>query len=343
MTNTYKDIEVSTHERVVYCQNDEANLKAWIAIHNTKRGPALGGCRMWNYDTEDEALFDVLRLSEGMTYKAALSHLSLGGGKAVIWGDPKTDKTDALFEAMGKFINTFDGTYISGEDVGTRLEDIQVMARVTDHVGSLKGSGDPSPMTAYGVLKGIEATVKYKLGRKYLQGTTVAIQGIGAVGRHLAHLLFIEGCKIYAADINEDNLRTVVRRCDVTVVPHDEIHTVDCDVFAPCALGGIINDKTIPELNCSIVAGSANNQLLESKHGVMLHRNHILYAPDYIINAGGLANIYCEVEGIYSEERARELTLKIAKSLINIYETAAISGRPTNVVADMMARDIINA
>ncbi len=342
MSNIYRDIDVSTHERVVYCQNDEAGLKAWIAIHNTKKGPALGGCRMWNYETEEEALFDVLRLSEGMTYKAALSHLPLGGGKAVIWADSRTDKTDVLFEAMGEFVNIFDGGYISGEDVGTRLEDMQVMARVTEYAGSLKGSGDPSPMTAYGVLKGIEASVQYKLGRKNLQGIKVAIQGVGAVGRHLAHLLFVEGCEIYVADIIDDNVRTVVRRCNATVVEHADIHKVDCDVFVPCALGGIINDETVDELNCSIVAGSANNQLLDQRHGVMLHKNGILYAPDYVINAGGLANIYCEVSGVYSEERARELTLKIAESLINIYKKAAISGRPTNIVADEMAKEIIN-
>ena len=219
---------------------------------------------------------------------------------------------------------------------------MQVMARVTEHAGSLKGSGDPSPMTAYGVMKGIEASVKHRLGKNNLLGTTVAIQGIGAVGRHLAHLLFNKGCKIYVADINEDNVKTAVRRCNATVVPHDEIHKVECDVFAPCALGGIINDETVGELNCRIVAGSANNQLLDQRHGVMLHRNGILYAPDYVINAGGLANIYCEVSGVYSEERARELTLKISESLINIYEKAAISGRSTNIVADEMAREIIN-
>lgn len=341
MTNHYTELTIPTHEKVVYCENNDVGLKSWIAIHSTKLGPSLGGCRMWNYNSADEALTDVLRLSEGMTYKAASLHIPLGGGKSVIWGDAATDKSEALMLAMGEFIESLGGQYISGEDVGTTLADMQTIGRVTKFAGSLKGGGDPSVMTAYGVLKGIEASVRYKLNKDNLKGVKVAIQGTGSVGKRLAHNLFDNGAELIVADVNKENVDFVCKNYNAVEVGTDEIHKVDCDVFAPCALGAILNDKTILELQCSIVAGSANNQLLEERHGQMLLDNDILYAPDYVINAGGLANVYCEVDGPYSKNRAMTLTENITNSLINIYNRSKETNEPTNIVADQLAREII--
>ncbi|KKN39778.1 hypothetical protein LCGC14_0740180 [marine sediment metagenome] len=340
--NIYTDLNIDGYERVISCENEKVGLKSLIAIHSTKLGPALGGCRMWDYKTKEDAITDVLRLSKGMTKKSALAGLPLGGAKAIIWGNSKKDKTVGLFEAMGEFVEHLDGKYIIAEDVGTTLEDLRIMARKTQYAGSTNGSGNPSPKTAFGVYKGIKATVKYKLGLGSLRGLKVAIQGVGAVGKHLAFLLFVDGCDLIISDINDVPLKELEYKIDAKIVPEDEIHKIDCDIFSPCALGATLNLETIPQLQCSVVAGCANNQLLVPEYGLLLKERGILYAPDYVINAGGLMNVFCEIGQVYNENKVLSLIENIPSRLLDIYKRSDETGFSTNSITNFIVEEILH-
>ncbi|MBK9294033.1 MAG: Glu/Leu/Phe/Val dehydrogenase [Oligoflexia bacterium] len=328
------------HEEVVLCTNKEANLKAIIAIHNTTLGPALGGTRMWKYNNDEEALIDVLRLSKGMTYKAAAAGLNLGGGKAVIIGDPKKDKTEALFRAFGRYIETLNGRYFTAEDVGTDVHDMEFINMETRFVTGIDaahgGSGDPSPFTAHGVYMGIKASIKEKLKVESLKGIRVAVQGIGNVGRHLVEYLTKDKAIVTITDTDNEKLDKVATMFGAKIVAPDEIYSVDCDIFAPCALGAVVNDETINKFKCPIIAGGANNVLKESRHGEMLKKKGILYAPDFVINAGGLMNVYVELEG-YSRERAFNMTKTIYTNLLNVFTTSKNEDITTNIAAERVA------
>lgn len=340
--NTFELIEKhgDDHEQVVFCRNKEAGLKAIIAIHNTALGPALGGTRMWNYNSEEEALIDVLRLSKGMTYKASAAGLNLGGGKAVIIGDPKTQKTEEMFRAFGAFVNSLGGQYITAEDVGTSVKDMEYVFMETPFVTGIPsafgGSGDPSPYTAHGVFMAIKASVKEKLGLDSTSGLKINVQGLGNVGRHLVEFLVNDGAKVGVADIDKDRVKSLVDKYKVTAVDANEVVTSDCDVFAPCALGAIINDQTISKLKCKIICGGANNQLAEHRHGDALRELGILYAPDFVANAGGLMNVFVELEG-YSSDRAFEKTKQVYDSMMNIFKIAKTENIPTHVAANRLA------
>ncbi len=333
------------HEQVVFCHDKEVGLKAIIAIHNTTMGPALGGTRMWNYKTEEEALIDVLRLSEGMTYKASAAGLNLGGGKAVIMGNPKTDKTEALFRAFGQYVNSLNGRYITAEDVGTTVKDIEYVYMETPWVTgipkSLGGSGDPSPYTAHGVLMAIKASCKEKLGTDSLRGVRVAVQGLGNVGSHLVKYLKDEGAELTITDIDEERTKRIGDQYGTKVVSPEDIVKTECEIFSPCALGAVINDQTIETLKCKIVAGGANNQLLEGRHGTALKEMGILYAPDFVANAGGLMNVFVELEG-YSVDRALEKTTRIYDNMLEIFATAKKENIPTNEAAVRFAKQRID-
>ncbi len=333
------------HEEVVICHNSDVGLKAIIAIHNTALGPALGGTRMWNYESDEDALVDVLRLSKGMTYKAAASGLNLGGGKAVILGDPRKQKTEGMFRAFGQYVNSLNGRYITAEDVGTSVDDMENVYAETPWVTGISkelgGSGDPSPYTAHGVLMGIKASVKQKYQTDSLKGMRVAIQGLGHVGAHLADYLFEEGANLILADIDQERAQTVADRTNGKVVDPSTILFEECDVLAPCALGALFDDKTIPQLRSKVIAGGANNQLVEDRHGEALREIGILYAPDYVINAGGLMNVFVELEG-YSPERALAHTRKIYDNLLEIYSIAEREGISNNKAANRRAEDRIS-
>ena len=327
-------------EQLVFCHDDSTGLRAIIAVHDTILGPALGGCRMWPYPTEEEAVKDVLRLARGMSYKAAVSGLDLGGGKSVILGDPDRDKSGALFRAFGRFVNSLGGRYIVAEDVGTSPDDMDHVRFETSHVVGLDvargGSGDPSRFTALGVLAGMRACAEEAFGSPALSGLTVAVQGLGHVGYGLCRLLHQGGAHLVVADLHPDAVERAVREFDARPVGPGEILSVPCDILAPCALGAVVNDDTLPDLKCAIVAGSANNVLAEGRHGDALAERGILYAPDYVINAGGLINVAAELEG-YDEERARERVARIYYSVKNVIEISKRDGVPTNVAADRMA------
>ena len=296
------------HEQVVFCHDPKSGLRAIIGVHNTTLGPALGGCRMWTYASDYDALNDVLRLSRGMTYKAAVAGLNLGGGKAVIIGDPRKDKSEAMFRAFGRFVEGLGGRYITAEDVGTGLNEMVWIRSETKYVTGipveLGGSGDPSPVTARGTYVGIKACAAVKWGSDSLVGKKVVIQGAGNVAASLAKYLTDEGAKVILTDIYIDKANVVAKATGAEVVAPDKIFGIECDIFAPAALGAIINDETIPQLKCSIVAGPANNQLAnEERHAQALKDRGILFAPDYVINAGGLINVAHELEG-YTHTRA---------------------------------------
>ncbi|MGY8986312.1 MAG: Glu/Leu/Phe/Val dehydrogenase dimerization domain-containing protein, partial [Sphingomonadales bacterium] len=282
------------HEQVLFCNDPKTGLKAIIAVHSTIMGPAVGGCRMWDYASDEEALNDVLRLSRGMSYKNAMADLVLGGGKSVIIGNSKTLKTPELMRSFGRFINSVGGKYYSAEDVGISVEDIEEAGKETSFVAGLnKGkaaSGDPSPYTAHGVFHGIKASVKHKLGLESVRGLKVGVQGLGHVGSYLCEELHAEGAKLFVTDINDDAIINIVEKTSATAVSTNEIMGLEVDVLAPCALGAGLNSKTIPNLRTTIIAGAANNQLAQDKHGVELIKRGILYAPDYVINAGGIMN-----------------------------------------------------
>jgi leucine dehydrogenase len=334
------------HEQVVFCHEPLSGLRAIIAIHSTRLGPALGGCRFWNYKSDEEALVDVLRLSRGMTYKAALAGLRLGGGKAVIIGDPKKDKSPELFKAFGKFIDSLGGRYITAEDVNIRVEDIEHVRSQTPYATGLPtgqgGSGDPSPVTAWGVYFGIKAAVRYKLNRSNLKGLTVAVQGLGSVGSHLCEYLAKEEVNLVVADIEDSSVRRIAEKYGARVSSPDKIHSEAVDIFAPCALGGIIHDGSLPEIRAKIVAGGANNQLLdEARHGLAIRKAGILYAPDYVINAGGLINVCQELKG-YDRQAAISKAQEIYETLLRIFETADRENIPTQTASDRIAEDRIS-
>ena len=344
--NLFAQINTTNHEQVVFCNDNSTGLRAIIAIHNTILGPGLGGTRMWNYANESDALNDVLRLSRGMTYKAAISGLNLGGAKAVIIGDANKHKTEALMRKFGRFVENLNGKYITAEDVGTTTKDMEYVNMETDSVvglpESMGGGGDPSPVTAYGVYMGMKASAKKAYGTDSLKGKKIAIQGIGKVGMHLVELVHKEGAEIYVSDINQSSLNHAATNYSAKVVDGNEIYGLGVDIFAPCALGAILNTENISNLNCSIISGAANNQLAnEDEHGTMLKDKGLLYAPDFLINAGGLINVYSEYIG-YNRENAMRDTEKIYDTTLNIYDLAEQKDMHTQKAATILAQKRID-
>jgi len=343
MTPVFENMDSRDHEEIVFCRDKDTGLKAIIAIHDTTIGPALGGCRMWNYENEEAALKDVLRLSRGMSYKAAIAGLNLGGGKAVIIGDSKNQKNEILFRSFGRFIQGLAGRYITAEDVGTSVKDMEWVRMETRYVTgisrALGGSGDPSPVTALGTCSGIKATVKKHLGKESLDGLNIGVQGVGHVGYHLCGFLKKEGVNLYVTDLYDKSIKRVVNEFDASPLAPDEIYDADIDIYAPCALGATLDDNTIPRLKCSIVAGAANNQLRnEDVHSKMLKERGILYAPDYAINAGGLINVANEIGG-YNRERAfRKAEEEIYDTLLAIYKRSEDDGVTTHAAALRVAK-----
>lgn len=336
------EIPVDGYERVVKCHDEASGLRAIIGVHDTTLGPALGGLRMWPYETEDAALTDVLRLSRGMTYKSAVANTGLGGGKSVIIGNAKTDKSEALFRAMGRFIHTLEGKYTTAEDVGIGIRELEWIRLETPYVTGLSrasgSSGNPSPFTARGVVRGLRAVVEEKFGSSRIDGLHYAIQGLGHVGGEIARGLSILGALVTVTDANEERLAEFTSLPGVEAVPVNEIYDVECDVFVPCALGGILNDETIPRLRCQAVAGAANNQLLEDRHADELQKRGILYAPDYVINAGGIINVSVEVkESGYDERAAVEKIENIYTALKEVFETSRRDGINPARAADRVA------
>jgi leucine dehydrogenase len=325
------------HEQVMLCSDPVSGYRGIIAIHDTTLGIALGGTRLWRYETDEEALVDVLRLSRGMTYKSAVAGLNLGGGKAVIIGDPRMKNREAIFRAHGRFVNTLGGLYVTAEDVGTSPADMEYVARETKYVAGLAdGSGDPSPVTAHGVFRAILASAKTSWGSDDISGRTVAIQGCGHVGQYLAGELHGAGAKLVVTDIEADRVRKVVDATGARAVEPDAIYDVEADVFAPCALGGILNDDTIPRLRVEIVAGGANNQLLDERHGEALQARGILYAPDYVANAGGVINVFGELEG-WDQRRALEKADDIYSTVLTVFEIARADNVLPHEAADRLA------
>ena len=334
------------YEQLLLCQDKNSGLKAIIAIHDTTLGPALGGVRMWNYDSEEEAIIDALRLARGMTYKAAAAGLNLGGGKTVIIGDPRKDKNEEMFRALGRFIQGLNGRYITAEDVGTTEEDMDIIHQETRFVTGVSpafgSSGNPSPVTAYGVYRGMKAAAKIAFGDDSLEGRTVAVQGVGSVAYHLCKHLHEEGARLIVTDIVRENVERAVRDFGAESVDPDKIYDVECDIFSPCALGAIINDETLPRLKCRVVAGSANNQLKEERHGDRLEELGIIYVPDYVINAGGLINVADELLG-YNRERAMKKVETIYDNVLKVFEIAKRDGIPSYKAADRMAEERIQS
>jgi leucine dehydrogenase len=325
------------HEQVVFWSDPITNYRGIIAIHNTTLGPALGGTRFWNYESEEEAIIDVLRLSKGMTYKAAVSGLNLGGGKSVIMGDPRTTRREMIFRTHGRFVDSLKGRYITAEDVGTSVEDMDYVQMETRFVaGVAGGSGDPSPVTAYGVYRGIKACAQERYGNDSLSALTVAVQGVGHVGYYLCEYLSAEGTRLVVTDIDEGRVQRVVDEFGARAVKPDEIYSVQAQIFAPCALGAVINDQTLASFKFDIIAGAANNQLKDERHGDKLEQRKILYAPDYVINAGGLINVYGELHN-WSADRANRKAGEIYDTLLQLFELAREQGIPTYEAADRLA------
>ena len=331
------------HEQVVLCQDSATGYRGVIAVHSTVLGPALGGTRFWNYATDDEAIVDALRLARGMTYKNAVAGLNLGGGKSVIIGDNKTVRREMIFRAHGRFVESLGGRYITAEDVGTSTADMDYVHMETDYVSGLAGrSGDPSPVTAHGVFRAIQASARERWGTDDLVNRVVAIQGCGHVGYYLAKELHEAGAKLVASDIDADRVKRVVNELSARGVASDEIYGVQADIFAPCALGAIINDKTIPQLKVEIVAGAANNQLLEERHGDAFEARGVLYAPDYVANAGGVINVYSELAGWTSARSFRKAD-EIYDTVRKVFEIARDEKIPTYLAADRLAEQRIRA
>ncbi|MDC0249266.1 NAD(P)-binding domain-containing protein [Flavobacteriales bacterium] len=334
------------HEQVVFCQDKATGLKAIIAIHDTTLGPALGGTRMWDYANEEDAIQDVLRLSRGMSFKAAISGLDLGGGKAVIIGDSRTDKTEALMRKFGSFVDSLGGKYITAEDVGMNTKDMEYVRMETKHVTgtpeSMGGSGDPSPVTAFGVYMGMKASAKHKWGSDSLYGKIVVVQGIGHVGESLVKHLTEEGANVIVNDINEKKLAEIAQKYKAKIVMGDVIFDLKMDIYAPCALGATVNPDTLSRLKCEIIAGSANNQLAEeARDGKLCSDQGIVYAPDFLINAGGLINVYSEIKG-YEREHSWSQTRAIYDTTLEILKKAELEDITTHAAALEIAKQIIN-
>ena len=331
------------HEQLVICNDSSAGYRGIIAIHSTVLGPALGGTRFWSYATDDEAIVDALRLARGMTYKNAVAGLNLGGGKSVIIGDNKTSSRELLFRAHGRFVESLGGRYITAEDVGTSTADMDYVHMETKNVSGLAGrSGDPSPVTAHGVFRAIQASAKEVWGRDDVADRMVAVMGCGHVGYFLAKELHESGAKLVVTDIDTERVKRAVNEFGARAVAPEEIYAVEADIFAPCALGAIVNDKTIPLLKCEIVAGAANNQLLEERHGDMLEEKGILYAPDYVANAGGVINVYSELAG-WTSARAFRKADEIYETVLKVFAIAKEDRMPTYQAADRLAEHRIRS
>jgi len=341
------NMTIMGHEQLVMCQDVKTGLKAIIAIHDTTLGPALGGTRMWNYTNEEDALQDVLRLSRGMTFKASISGLKLGGGKAVIIGDSTTQKTEALMRKFGQYVNSLGGKYITAEDVGMNTKDMEYVRMETEYVTgipeSMGGSGDPSPVTAYGVYMGMKASAKFKWGSDNLFGKTIVVQGTGHVGQNLVRHLSQEGANVIINDINEKKLNHLAKEFGANIVMGDSIFDLDMDIYAPCALGATVNPKTISKLKCEIIAGAANNQLeVEDRDGKLCAEKGICYAPDFLINAGGLINVYSELKG-YNRDSAFKQTKEIYNTTLEILNKAKIENITSHAAALKIAKERINS
>ncbi len=333
----FETLATMGHEEIVLCSDPSSGYRGILAVHSTRLGPALGGTRFWSYATEEEAITDALRLSRGMTYKNAVAGLDLGGGKSIIIGDNRTTDREKIFRAHGRFVESLGGRYITAEDVGTSMGDMDWVKMETSHVAGLRGkSGDPSPVTAHGVFRAIQASAKQCWGSDSLEEKTVSIQGCGHVGQCLAGELHEAGAKLIVSDIDAERAKKVQTATGARIVEGDAIYSAEADIFAPCALGGIINDETIPKLKVQIVAGGANNQLLEPRHGDMLEEKGILYAPDYVSNAGGVINVYGEVKG-WDAQRARDKADDIYDTILKVFEIAKRDGVPTYQAADRLA------
>ncbi len=325
------------HEQIVFSSEPAAGYRGIIAIHDTTLGPALGGTRFWNYRTDEEAIIDALRLARGMTYKAAVAGLNLGGGKSVILGDNRLRRRELLFRAHGRFVESLGGRYITAEDVGTSVEDMEFVHMETEHVTGIAGrSGDPSPVTAFGVFRGLKASAKEALGSDDLSGVRVAVQGVGHVGYYVCRYLHEDGAELVVTDIDAERVRRIVSEFGAEGVAPDAIYGVDAKIFAPCALGAVVNDETLPQFHFQVIAGAANNQLAEPRHGDALHERGILYAPDYVINAGGLINVYGELNG-WGPERSHSKAGEIYGTLDQLFELAKEQNLPTYLAADRLA------
>jgi leucine dehydrogenase len=343
----FGNLSFDNHEQIVFCNDKETGLKAIIGIHNTTLGPALGGTRMWNYKNEAEALKDVLRLSRGMTYKSAITGLNLGGGKAVIIGDAKTLKNDALMRKFGEYVNSLGGKYITAEDVGMETRDMDIIKEVTPYVTGISeekgGAGNPSPITAYGVYMGMKAAAKFRFGTDNLDGKTILVQGVGHVGESLVDYITKEGANVIINDINQENLKRVSDKYGAKIHSDLNIYGLDVDIYAPCALGATINDNTIDLLKAKVIAGAANNQLQdEIKHGQILKERGIAYAPDFLINAGGIINVYAELVG-YGKDEIIKKTENIYNTTLDIFNLSEKEGITTHQAAFNIAQERIDA
>jgi leucine dehydrogenase len=337
-------MEKYDYEQLLFCQDRVSGLKAIICIHDTTLGPALGGTRMWTYESEDEAIEDALRLAKGMTYKNAAAGLSLGGGKAVIIGDPRRDKSEAMFRAFGRFIQGLNGRYITAEDVGTTVADMDIIHEETDYVTGISpsfgSSGNPSPVTAFGVYRGMKAAAKEAFGTDSLSGKTIAVQGVGNVAYNLCKYLYEEGAMLIVTDIHKESVQRAVDEFGARAVDPQDIYGVQCDIYAPCALGATVNDQTIPLMKAKVIAGAANNQLKEARHGDALHERGIIYAPDYVINAGGVINVADELYG-YNRERALKKVEAVYENIEKVLEISKRDAIPTYLAADRLAEERI--
>lgn len=346
MDPVFGQLSFDNHEQIVFCNDKDTGLKAIIGIHNTVMGPALGGTRMWNYANEWEALNDVLRLSRGMTFKSAITGLNLGGGKAVIIGDSKTDKTPEMITRFGEFVNSLSGKYITAEDVGTTTEDMDRIHEVTNFVTGISvekgGSGNPSPVTAYGVYMGMKAAAKYQFGSDNLAGKKILVQGTGHVGETLIDYITKEGATVFVSDIHQDKMENMVSKYGAQIYTGADIYSADVDIYSPCALGATINDDTVYKIQAKVIAGAANNQLaLEAKHGQILRERGITYAPDFLINAGGIINVYAEIVK-YSKEEAIRRTENIYNTTLEIFNFADSNNITTQQAAMQIAQNRID-
>ncbi len=340
----FKYMETYDYEQLVICQDKQSGLKAIICIHDTTLGPALGGTRMWTYENEDAAIEDALRLAKGMTYKNAAAGLNLGGGKTVIIGDPRTDKNEEMFRAFGRYIQGLNGRYITAEDVGTTVADMDLIRQETEFVTGVSpafgSSGNPSPVTAYGVYRGMKAAAKEAFGTDSLEGKVIAVQGVGNVAYNMCKHLHEEGAQLIVTDINKEAVQRAVDEFGAKAVDTEDIYSVDCDIYAPCALGATINDETIPQLKAKVIAGAANNQLRDTKHGDQIHEMGIAYAPDYVINAGGVINVADELHG-YNHDRAMKKVEMIYDNIARVFEISKRDNIPTYLAADRLAEERI--